>query len=500
VYFTFQWDELGRLAAAQRLDDRNVAPSAYVQYMYDFAGTRVLRESSPPSGSLGPTFDAEIFSSLRLNNAEWQPSSSTYLRNADTETAYLAFGGASYGRVLSVNMPQTGHKQHVLLTLSDALGSTAAVIEKATGELVERLTYSAYGTVDSDYRTGFLSTAWAATFSEEYKYTGKDADAEMGIVYFGARFYSPYIGRWLSPDPLTIHGLGSDPNPYAFVHGSPLRYVDANGLCESESDCNNQLLWTGIGVPPLWNVDWKKTEKWWHDAGHDAGKWMDGAGHWLGEAGHSIGCFFTSCGGGPPPPPPSTARPFAGAGAGTSMGGPQFGVGGYLGHEYDPPPPPPGNPCPTGTCFGDRLGEPGKVVILGLAGGPFAGAETVAAEEFTSLELLQGAADRAAATMGPGSGPVYGTLVHSEFGREVAALGGDFSTEVSYLNGEVVPYGTPGSVRLDVVEGPLTSPTALYDLKTGGATLTPGRIDQILSHVPVNGNVPIPVRMIKPGQ
>lgn len=65
--------------------------------------------------------------------------------------------------------------------------------------------------------------------------------------------------------------------------------------------------------------------------------------------------------------------------------------------------------------------------------------------------------------------------------------GGSLSTEVSYLNGDVVPYGTRGSVRLDVVEGSLLAPAAVYDFKTGGATLTPSRIEQIRAHLPSAG-------------
>jgi hypothetical protein len=92
--------------------------------------------------------------------------------------------------------------------------------------------------------------------------------------------------------------------------------------------------------------------------------------------------------------------------------------------------------------------------------------------------------------IGPGRGPVYGTRVHSAFQRVVQALGRtDLSTEVSYLNGQVVPRGTPGSVRLDVVEGPLTSPIKIFDLKTGSATLTPQRITQIQQNIPGGTNV-----------
>ena len=104
---------------------------------------------------------------------------------------------------------------------------------------------------------------------------------------------------------------------------------------------------------------------------------------------------------------------------------------------------------------------------------------------------LAAAASRARNTVGPGSGGAYGTRVHSAFEAEVNGLGRGLQTEVSYLNGQVVPRGTPGSVRLDVVNGPLNAPTSIFDLKTGSATLTPGRIQQIQSHVPGGSGVPV---------
>ena len=80
--------------------------------------------------------------------------------------------------------------------------------------LVERATYTPYGAVDSDYRP----SRWQYS-REDYKFTGKEEDVELGISYFGARYYSPYLGRFMSPDPLTIHGLAGDLNPYAYVGG-----------------------------------------------------------------------------------------------------------------------------------------------------------------------------------------------------------------------------------------------------------------------------------------
>jgi hypothetical protein len=120
---------------------------------------------------------------------------------------------------------------------------------------------------------------------------------------------------------------------------------------------------------------------------------------------------------------------------------------------------------------------------------------TAAEENETTLQQLQGAASRAAQTMGPARGPVYGTLVHSAFKTEVDALGGSLRTEVSVLNGNIVRYGTPGSVRLDAVEiGSNGQIQAVYDLKTGSAALTPSRTQQIQQA----GKAPVPVYEVRP--
>jgi hypothetical protein len=105
---------------------------------------------------------------------------------------------------------------------------------------------------------------------------------------------------------------------------------------------------------------------------------------------------------------------------------------------------------------------------------------------------LAEAAGRARKTIGAGKSPVYGTKVHRAFEAEVRGLGNaNLATEQSYLNGRLVPRGTPGSVRVDVVEGPLTAPTKIYDLKTGGAKLNSSRIEQIQQHVPGGSSVPV---------
>ena len=47
-----------------------------------------------------------------------------------------------------------------------------------------------------------------------YKFTGKERDQESGLDYFGARYMSSNMGRFMSPD-YTAGEDGADPIPYA---------------------------------------------------------------------------------------------------------------------------------------------------------------------------------------------------------------------------------------------------------------------------------------------
>jgi hypothetical protein len=107
---------------------------------------------------------------------------------------------------------------------------------------------------------------------------------------------------------------------------------------------------------------------------------------------------------------------------------------------------------------------------------------------------LEAAASNANARIS-GQGPVAGTKKHTEFKNGVDSLNNNrIGTEVSYKNGECVPYATPGSVRFDaVLFDKYGNPIQAWDFKTGSAILTDARISFMQSHLPR----PIPISMIK---
>ncbi|HEY5958768.1 MAG TPA: RHS repeat-associated core domain-containing protein, partial [Polyangiaceae bacterium] len=77
---------------------------------------------------------------------------------------------------------------------------------------------------------------WASS----YGFTGKEEDVEVGLTYFGKRYLSAQLGRWVSADPLAVHAPGkADFNLYAYVSGSLLSDTDPLGLCGYNDSCEN---------------------------------------------------------------------------------------------------------------------------------------------------------------------------------------------------------------------------------------------------------------------
>ena len=102
---------------------------------------------------------------------------------------------------------------------SDHLGS-ANWITNSQGQAVQYLHYMPFGELWENQQL--------SEYDERFKFTGKERDTETGYDYFGARYYSPMIGHWLSPDPLS----NKYPNisPYAYCGWNPLKYIDPNGM------------------------------------------------------------------------------------------------------------------------------------------------------------------------------------------------------------------------------------------------------------------------------
>ncbi|WP_430614141.1 RHS repeat-associated core domain-containing protein [Flavobacterium sp. JP2137] len=62
----------------------------------------------------------------------------------------------------------------------------------------------------------------------------KELDKEMGMYYYGARYYDPKTSIFVSVDPLAEQFPGW--TPYHYVHNNPINLIDPTGMSAEESD------------------------------------------------------------------------------------------------------------------------------------------------------------------------------------------------------------------------------------------------------------------------
>ncbi|MEW6028108.1 MAG: RHS repeat-associated core domain-containing protein [Chloroflexota bacterium] len=115
--------------------------------------------------------------------------------------------------------------------LTDHLGSVVAVTN-ASGTLTSQQRYLPFGEVRTIPDSPITIT--------DFGFTGQRALDGTGLMDYRARFYSPYLNRFIQPD--TIIPNPSSPqswNRFSYVANNPLRFTDPSGHMEVEG-CGDQ--------------------------------------------------------------------------------------------------------------------------------------------------------------------------------------------------------------------------------------------------------------------
>ena len=143
----------------------------------------------------------------------------------------------------------------------DSLNSTS-VVSDSSGAAISSIKYYPFGGTRS------------GSVSNEKKFTGQRLDG-TGLYYYGARYYDPTIGRFISADTVVQLSTGSDQvstfltvnyislanrsmsspmnaqslNRYSYALNNPLRYVDPIGHSNISSD-------DGYNLTPTYTIVW----------------------------------------------------------------------------------------------------------------------------------------------------------------------------------------------------------------------------------------------------
>ncbi|NHR07256.1 RHS repeat protein [Chromobacterium haemolyticum] len=188
------------------------------RYLYGADGMRVRKTSySLVEGKIVQQQDVIYLPGLELRTT------------GQVRLQVLTIGVAGRSQVRLLNWlsepPKEIANQQLRYSLDDHQGSSQLELD-SQGDVLTQEEYYAYG--GTAIRAG--KSACEVKF-KAVRYSGKERDAS-GLYYYGLRYYQPWLGRWLNPDPAgTIDGL----NLFRMARNNPVSLVDKKGLMPKNS-------------------------------------------------------------------------------------------------------------------------------------------------------------------------------------------------------------------------------------------------------------------------
>jgi RHS repeat-associated protein len=241
------WNFKDELQATSRQVVNSGTPET-TYYVYDGGGQRV-RKVTENAGGITKKDERIYVGGIEI----YRKHSGT---NAGLERKTLLVSDNN-GRIAMVDtrneINDDTDRRTVRYQMSNHLGSASLELTgDANPRVINYEEYHPYGT--TSYQAVNTEVRVAA---KRYRYTGMERDDETGMSYHSARYYLPWLGRWLSSDPGGINGGG---NLYMYVDGNPIRKLDVSGT--TGSDCFVMCEPTVIpgqpvnsGQPAIWRID-----------------------------------------------------------------------------------------------------------------------------------------------------------------------------------------------------------------------------------------------------
>lgn len=218
---SIDWDPAGRLARAV-IVSRPEGTDDDERYQYGADGRRVRRiRRRVIDVATGLVETVEVISLeggelTRTGYGDGRPSALRWASHCRSEADVL---WATLHQEVAERPDDAG--VHVHFALVDERGSVTHELNDRGG-LITYEEYFPYGS------TAFVCGDILRDVPRRLlRFLGKIQDDVTGLYYFEHRYYSPYIGNWLSPDPA---GAVDSSNLYEYVGGDPINRVDPHGL------------------------------------------------------------------------------------------------------------------------------------------------------------------------------------------------------------------------------------------------------------------------------
>lgn len=209
----------------QRRTDGGSPETTY--YQYDAKGQRIrkITESEADAGATAVLKDERIYISgyelYRSHSGATVGLERTSLSLIDEGHRFVMIDTETEPRrVLGIPLGRTAPEQTIRYQLFNHLGSSTAELDEHAA-IISYEEYHPFGTTAYQAKNAAIDAA-----AKRYRYTGMERDEETGLNYHTARYYIPWLGRWLNCDPI---GIKDGINLYAYAGNTPVNKNDKGG-------------------------------------------------------------------------------------------------------------------------------------------------------------------------------------------------------------------------------------------------------------------------------
>ncbi|HEX8354573.1 MAG TPA: toxin TcdB middle/N-terminal domain-containing protein, partial [Pyrinomonadaceae bacterium] len=215
------WDFKDQLHATSRQVVNDSGTPETTWYVYDSSGQRV-RKVTERHAAAGQTA-ARKAERIYLGNfelyREYEPDGATL--KLERETLHIMDDRQRTALVETRTQGDDSLPSSLFrFQYSNHLGSSSLELDDQA-QIISYEEYYPYGS------TSYQAVRNQTDTPKRYRHTGKERDEETGMQYHSARYYLPWIGRWLSTDPI---GIRDGINLYRYSRNSPVCYSDPRGL------------------------------------------------------------------------------------------------------------------------------------------------------------------------------------------------------------------------------------------------------------------------------
>jgi RHS repeat-associated protein len=213
-----RWDYADRLQATARQVTLDGSTPETTWYLYDAAGTRArkITDRQAAAGDAPTRMNDRLYLGGFEIFRELAPDGTVTLQR---ETLHV-LDDKHLVALVETRTDVAGSPPLVRYQFNNHLGSATLELDDAA-DIITYEEYYPYGS--TSYQA---LRAGVDVHSKRYRFSRKERDEETGCYYHGARYYAPWMGRWISADPI---GVDDGVNVFCYGRDNPITFIDPNG-------------------------------------------------------------------------------------------------------------------------------------------------------------------------------------------------------------------------------------------------------------------------------